>query len=118
MICNETGGVIDDTIFYRLAEDRYLLIPNAGNRMAVVRLVPAVGRLQVLRTAVGWTTSTEATALIALQGPQAPAVLDRLCTLDSGDPPSSLRPFTWGEGSIGREFRFRRKNRLHRRGRF
>ena len=26
MICNEDGGVIDDTIFYRLAEDRYLLI--------------------------------------------------------------------------------------------
>ena len=36
MICNEAGGVIDDTIFYRLAEDRYLLIPNAGNRVAVV----------------------------------------------------------------------------------
>ena len=36
MICNEAGGVIDDTIFYRLAEDRYLLIPNAGNREEVV----------------------------------------------------------------------------------
>ena len=36
LICNEAGGVIDDTIFYRLAEDRYLLIPNAGNRLEVV----------------------------------------------------------------------------------
>ena len=36
LICNENGGVIDDTIFYRLTEDRYLLIPNAGNRPSVV----------------------------------------------------------------------------------
>ena len=35
LICNERGGVIDDTIFYRLAEHRYLLIPNAGNRITV-----------------------------------------------------------------------------------
>ena len=36
LICNDAGGVIDDTIFYRLAHDRYLLIPNAGNRKSVV----------------------------------------------------------------------------------
>ncbi len=41
MICNERGGVIDDTIFYRLqpdsdGNDRYLLIPNAGNRHRVL----------------------------------------------------------------------------------
>ena len=99
MICNEAGGVIDDTIFYRLAEDRYLLIPNAGNRKAVV------GWFQ------HWIDSrfsdgcriedrTEATALIALQGPQASKVFDRLCTLETGDSPSSLRPFTWGEGTL------------------
>jgi aminomethyltransferase len=35
-ICNEAGGIIDDTIFYRLDENRYLLVPNAGNRNAVV----------------------------------------------------------------------------------
>jgi aminomethyltransferase len=99
MICNEAGGVIDDTIFYRLAEDRYLLIPNAGNRKAVV------GWFQ------HWIDSrfsggcrvedrTDATALIALQGPQAFKVLDRLCTLETVDPPSSLRPFAWSEGTL------------------
>ena len=36
MICNSRGGVIDDTIFYRLAQHRYLLIPNAGNRHRVL----------------------------------------------------------------------------------
>jgi aminomethyltransferase len=99
MICNEAGGVIDDTVFYRLAEDRYLLIPNAGNREAVV----------------GWfrhwidsrfsdgcrmEDRTEATALIALQGPQAAEVLDRLCILNTGDSPSGLRRFAWGKGVL------------------
>ena len=100
MICNEAGGVIDDTIFYRLAEDRYLLIPNAGNRKSVVTWFEQ------------WIDSrfsdgcrledrTEATALLALQGPQASETLDRLCTLESGEPPSSLRTFSWGEGTLG-----------------
>ena len=35
MICNEAGGIIDGTIYYRLSDDRYVLIPNAGNRTKV-----------------------------------------------------------------------------------
>ena len=99
MICNEAGGVIDDTIFYRLAEDRYLLIPNAGNRPAVVAWFQkwidakfADGCLMEDRT--------EATTLIALQGPSAPDLLDQLCALDSGELPSSQRPFSWAECSL------------------
>ena len=99
MICNEAGGVIDDTIFYRLAEDRYLLIPNAGNRDAVVEWFHH------------WTDAkfpgeclledrTEATALIALQGPQAVDIIDGLCALDSGESPAGLRPFAWAEGKL------------------
>ena len=41
MICNERGGVIDDTIFYRLDQDRYLLVPNAGNRETVIAWLTA-----------------------------------------------------------------------------
>ena len=32
--CTETGGTIDDTILYRLGEDRYLFCVNASNRSA------------------------------------------------------------------------------------
>ena len=102
MICNEDGGVIDDTIFYRLAEDRYLLIPNAGNRDAVVAWfqhwidAKFPGECQI-------DDRTEATALIALQGPQAVGIMDGLCALDSGEPPSSLRPFAWAEGKLAGE---------------
>ena len=36
LLCNEEGGIIDDTVFYRLSEERYLLVCNAGNRSQVV----------------------------------------------------------------------------------
>lgn len=97
MICNEIGGIIDDTIFYRLEENRYLLIPNAGNR------------LKVLDWFESWISNkstddceisdqTLETCLIAIQGPASAKLLDQLCSLDSGHPPSSLKPFSCSEG--------------------
>ena len=100
LICNESGGVIDDTIFYSLGEGRYLLIPNAGNRPAVIewfnRWIHAefAGDVRI-------DDQTEATGLIALQGPGAAQLLDGLCQLAEGEPPSSLRFFTWGQGKLG-----------------
>ena len=88
LMCNETGGIIDDTIFYRLAEDRYLLIPNAGNRAAAVAWLHRwadekfPGGCQI-------DDLTTATALIALQGPDTPGLIDGI--FESS--PSSLRPF-------------------------
>ncbi|WP_144790700.1 glycine cleavage system aminomethyltransferase GcvT [Kocuria palustris] len=76
LLCNEQGGVIDDLITYRLGEDSYLVVPNAANTPAALaafreRTTAADG------TAfdVGITDRTEATALIAVQGPAAEAVL-------------------------------------------
>lgn len=99
MICNQAGGVIDDTIFYRLADDRFLLIPNAGNRQ------------QVMAWFQGWIDEkfaggcrmedrTSETSLLAFQGPDTPHGLDQLCQLDDGKSPSTLRPFAWGEGKF------------------
>ena len=30
-LCNEEGGIIDDLVTYKLADDRFLLIVNAAN---------------------------------------------------------------------------------------
>ena len=99
MICNEQGGIIDDTIFYRLAEDRYLLIPNAGNRTTVAAWFQ---RWAEQRFPGGCTLEdrTRATALLALQGPNAAHIMDQACTLKGGRVPSGLRFFAWGEGEI------------------
>jgi aminomethyltransferase len=95
MICNEAGGVIDDTIFYRLAEDRYLLIPNAGNRLAVAAWFQRWIDEKYPADCV-MEDQTESTALVAFQGPGTPVVMDRLCD----QPPSSMRPFTWQENQL------------------
>jgi len=99
MICNEAGGIIDDTIFYRLSDDRYLLIPNAGNRTKVAAWLQS---WTDARFPGGCTVEdrTGTTALIAVQGPDTPAIMDQLCVLKSGQMPSSLRPFHWDEGSL------------------
>ena len=100
MVCNEEGGVIDDTIFYRLGEDRYLLIPNAGNRDPVAAWLDRwiderfPGQCIV-------EDRTASTSLIAFQGPRTPEELDRLCILADGGAPATLRPFAWAEGSLG-----------------
>jgi len=95
MICNEAGGVIDDTIFYRLSEDRYLLIPNAGNRNAVVSWFQR-WIAEKFPAGCALEDRTQTTALIAFQGPGTPEIMDLLCA----EPPSSMRPFAWQENQF------------------
>ena len=92
MICNERGGVIDDTIFYRLGEERYLLIPNAGNRH---RVLDWFGLVVGQRFSGGVTIDdqTMQTSLLACQGPNALGMASELC--ENGL--LGLRPFAWTE---------------------
>ena len=98
LICNERGGVIDDTIFYRLppadpGDHRYLLIPNAGNRHTVLdwfgqvigNMFPAAGGDVTIND------QTMQTSLLACQGPDAMSIVRRLA--DNGL--AGLRPFGW-----------------------
>ena len=99
MICDESGGIIDDTIFYRLAENRYLLIPNAGNRIQIMDWLQSwidksfIGKCSV-------DDQTFKTSLIAIQGPNSSTILDRLCVVDNGTLPSSVRGFSWADGVL------------------
>ena len=94
MLCNEQGGTIDDTVFYRRDEDRYLLVCNAGNHHKVVLWLQGWVRDRFPRCSI--EDVTRATAMIAFQGPSTPEVLDGL-----GDiAPSSLRPFSSMEGNV------------------
>ncbi|MBW8483757.1 glycine cleavage system aminomethyltransferase GcvT [Actinomadura parmotrematis] len=73
MIVDRDGGVLDDLIVYRLAEQTYMVVANAAN-VAVVRnaLVERAGGFE---TVVDDRSATY--ALIALQGPAAAGVLAR-----------------------------------------
>jgi aminomethyltransferase len=76
LICQEDGGIIDDLISYRLpaAADgtaKYLVVPNAGNAVVVAAALA--------ERAEGFDVTVEdvsaETSLIAVQGPNAEAIL-------------------------------------------
>ncbi|MGO2683350.1 MAG: glycine cleavage system aminomethyltransferase GcvT [Microbacterium sp.] len=93
LLLSEQGGIIDDVIVYRLAEDRFLIISNAGNRDAVgaalaerirpraFRRTPeTVGEDGSFAFVAGMTGVTvedvsDSFALIAVQGPAAAAIV-------------------------------------------
>ncbi|MGE7543911.1 glycine cleavage system aminomethyltransferase GcvT [Sporosarcina newyorkensis] len=73
VMCNEQGGTIDDFLIYKLAEDRYLLIVNASNIDKDVAWMEQ----QKTEDVVIDNQSTDY-ALLALQGPEAQTVLQKL----------------------------------------
>jgi aminomethyltransferase len=74
LICDERGGIIDDLISYRRADDRYLVVPNAGNAPAVF----AALRERAAGFDVAVTDASQRTGLIAVQGPNSAAILHEL----------------------------------------
>jgi aminomethyltransferase len=73
--CTDEGGTIDDTILYRLGEERFLFCVNAGNaetcRDWILAQQPRVAGAEVV------DRSAEL-GLIALQGPSAVTIVERL----------------------------------------
>lgn len=74
MMCHETGGILDDLVVYRLAEDEYLVVANASNALIVLSLLRDRfdGYVATVRDA------TDDWALVAVQGPLSPDIVDRV----------------------------------------
>ncbi|MDF9752362.1 glycine cleavage system aminomethyltransferase GcvT [Arthrobacter sp. ES3-54] len=76
LICQEDGGIIDDLISYRRGEDKYLVVPNAGNAVVVAAaLAERAGSAQEGGFDVTVQDASAETSLIAVQGPNAEAIL-------------------------------------------
>jgi aminomethyltransferase len=80
MLCDDDGGIIDDLIIYRLAEQRFMVVCNASNRFAVVDQLMAL--LDDADLAAEVEDRSDATGLVAPQGPRAASVLGRLTGMD------------------------------------
>ncbi|MFK4692357.1 glycine cleavage system aminomethyltransferase GcvT [Streptomyces pristinaespiralis] len=78
MICREDGGILDDLIVYRLGEDEYMVVANAGNAQIVLDALTA--RAQGFDATV--RDDRDAYALIAVQGPESPGILKSLTDAD------------------------------------
>jgi aminomethyltransferase len=92
LVCNESGGVLDDVLVYHLGE-RYLLVVNASNRLKIVDWLA--------RHQPGFdVTVQDQTAerfMLALQGPAALSILQPLADADL----SAMRYYRAVEMKVG-----------------
>ncbi len=80
IMCAEDGGTIDDLIVYRLESDRYMLCVNASNIEADRDWIKEINAGRA-----GFEDVSDATALIAVQGPVAVAILATLAEFPIAD---------------------------------
>ncbi|MBM3689064.1 MAG: glycine cleavage system aminomethyltransferase GcvT [Actinobacteria bacterium] len=71
LLCDESGGVIDDLIVYRIDDDHAFIIPNASNSDAVVAALNAAAA----GSGISIADKREDYGILAVQGPRSDAVL-------------------------------------------
>jgi aminomethyltransferase len=97
MVCNPSGGIKDDIFVYRLGETRFLVCVNASNRDKIFSWFCA----QAPQGDVRLEDESGHLAQIALQGPQAPQILQTVCAAaDRLKPRQCLETFVQGAPSV------------------
>ncbi|MFF8286182.1 glycine cleavage system aminomethyltransferase GcvT [Streptomyces albus] len=78
MICDADGGILDDLIVYRLAEQEYMVVANAANAQTVL------DALRERQDGFGAEVrdDRDTYALIAVQGPAAAGIVKKLTGFD------------------------------------
>ncbi|MEO2098923.1 MAG: glycine cleavage system aminomethyltransferase GcvT [Brachybacterium sp.] len=102
LLLTELGGVIDDVIVYRLAEDHFLVVANASNAVVDAEEI----RARVAGFDVEVDDASDRTSLIAVQGPAGEQILlDLLAAEDSGieglaaEDITSMKYYRFAEGT-------------------
>ncbi len=90
-MCLESGGIVDDLIVYRF-DDKYMLVVNASNLDKDLAWIRAHGE----GLDVEVEDRSDATALLALQGPAARDILRPMVDIDLDD----VRYYRFAEGTV------------------
>lgn len=88
---NETGGIVDDLIIYRLAAEKYFLVVNASNIEKDWNWISKYNT-----EGVKMTNLSDEYSLFAVQGPKAVETLQKLTDVDLGE----IKFYTFVEGKI------------------
>lgn len=73
-MCRKDGGVLDDMLIYRLGVERWLVVCNASNHDKIARWL----RSRLPASGVVMDDVSDATALVAVQGPDSRELVGRL----------------------------------------
>ncbi len=90
--CKESGGILDDLIIYRVGDEEVLIVCNASNRGKISPHVEkaAQGKAE-------FEDASDATALMAIQGPKAVEVV---ASLPGGAALAEMGPFAVQRGTL------------------
>ncbi|MBZ0114929.1 MAG: glycine cleavage system aminomethyltransferase GcvT [Thermoanaerobaculia bacterium] len=91
-LLTEEGTYVDDVLIYRLAKEDYMVVVNAGNQAADFAWLES----HLDGAEVELADHSKDTALLALQGPKAPAILAGLTTTDL----SAIRYYGFAKGEV------------------
>jgi aminomethyltransferase len=94
VVCYPSGTIVDDCIVYREREDRIVIVINAAN---IAKDVAWFKESLVGRADVAFRDLSDETGLIAVQGPRAAALLDKLAP---GAGFSALKSFHFKAGTV------------------
>ena len=83
LLLDAGGGIVDDLIVYRAADDAFLVVANAGNRDAAVTALTE--RARSLDVVVD--DRTDDIALIAVQGPRSQEIVEATTQIAEPSPP-------------------------------
>jgi aminomethyltransferase len=88
---NETGGIVDDLLIYRIDEKTYMLVVNASNIEKDWNWIQ-----QYNTNGVEMHNISDKTSLLAVQGPKAAEALQSLTAVDLG----SMEYYTFNKGKF------------------
>ena len=92
---NESGGMIDDLLVYRVADEEWLVVANASNAERVAALLA-----QRIGTTANVSDESASTAMIAVQGPQSGDLVASLFDAKEADAVRALRNYACRSGEV------------------
>lgn len=88
---NETGGIVDDLLVYRISEEKYMLVVNASNIDKDWNWISNYNKFGVCMEDI-----SDKTSLLAVQGPKASEALQTLTDIDL----ASMEYYTFKTGTF------------------
>lgn len=97
VMCHENGGIVDDLVIYRRAQDRFLVVVNASNTGKDFAHMKAVqSQFNAIQGELRVTNESASYSQIALQGCKAAQILQTLTKTTL----SSIKTYGFAEGHI------------------
>lgn len=90
-MCYPDGGIVDDLIVYKLADDRFMMVVNASNREKDLEWVMNNNPMNALVEDL-----SDEMCLLAVQGPKAESILQKI----TGVPLSEISFYTFATGRL------------------